>query len=92
MTPSCQARRYSDQMHCAKCRLAWDVNDPDPPLCGQQVATRDMQERLENSTGFVSALAPVNPLLTRPVAKPDYEGIRKRTSTRFSKTLAYLAK
>lgn len=29
----CQARQYSDQMVCAKCDLAWDVNDPEPPKC-----------------------------------------------------------
>ena len=58
MTNSCQATRQSDEMVCPKCRLRWDVSDPEPPLCGLQVATRDMQERLENSTGFVSALAP----------------------------------
>lgn len=88
----CQAARQSDEMVCAKCRLRWDVNDPEPPLCGQHVATRDLSERLENSVGYVSALAPFNPLLVRPAAKLDYERIRKRTSARFSKTLAYLAK
>jgi hypothetical protein len=54
----CHATRQSDEMVCYKCRLRWDVNDPDPPRCKLTVATRDMQERLENSTGFVSALAP----------------------------------
>lgn len=29
----CQARRYSDQMLCGTCGLAWDVNDPEPPAC-----------------------------------------------------------
>lgn len=29
----CLARQYSDQMMCAECGLAWDVNDPDPPSC-----------------------------------------------------------
>lgn len=29
----CGARRYSDQMQCGKCGLAWDVNDDDPPEC-----------------------------------------------------------
>jgi hypothetical protein len=58
VTPPCAIRREQDQYACAKCRLRWDVNDPEPPLCGLRVATRDLQERLENSTGFVSALAP----------------------------------
>ncbi len=29
----CRARRESDQLVCRQCRLAWDVNDPDPPAC-----------------------------------------------------------
>lgn len=59
MTQPCAIRREQDQYACAKCRLRWDVSDPEPPLCGQQVATRDMSERLENSIGYVSALAPL---------------------------------
>jgi len=55
---SCHATRQSDEMVCAKCRLRWDVSDPEPPLCGRLVATRSQTERLENSVGFVSALAP----------------------------------
>ena len=30
---TCQARQYSDQMQCARCGLAWDVKDPEPPKC-----------------------------------------------------------
>lgn len=30
---TCKARQYSDTMHCAKCNLQWDVNDPMPPAC-----------------------------------------------------------
>lgn len=33
MKHGCSARRYSDQMSCSKCGLAWDVNDPEPPEC-----------------------------------------------------------
>ncbi len=29
----CKARQYSDQMQCARCGLAWDVNDSDRPAC-----------------------------------------------------------
>lgn len=29
----CQARQYSDEMHCAKCDLRWDTNDVQPPAC-----------------------------------------------------------
>lgn len=31
----CDARQYSDQMSCARCGTAWDVNDPEPPKCGR---------------------------------------------------------
>lgn len=30
---SCEARQYSDQMHCKRCDLTWDMNDYDPPEC-----------------------------------------------------------
>ncbi len=30
----CQAKIYGgDQMHCQRCDLTWDINDPYPPLC-----------------------------------------------------------
>lgn len=29
---NCNARQYSDQMLC-RCGLAWDMNDPEPPVC-----------------------------------------------------------
>lgn len=32
---TCDARQYSDQMQCS-CGLAWDVNDPEPPMCGKK--------------------------------------------------------
>jgi len=31
---TCRAVQHSDQMCCGKCGLAWDVNDPEPPECG----------------------------------------------------------
>lgn len=31
----CKAIQYSDEMHCAKCNLRWDTNDPEPPPCKQ---------------------------------------------------------
>lgn len=37
---TCKARQYSDQMVCNKCHVAWDVNDPEPPECGQSKANR----------------------------------------------------
>jgi len=30
---TCRALQHSDQMVCGRCRLQWDVNDPDPPKC-----------------------------------------------------------
>ena len=68
---SCQARQYSDEMHCARCRLRWDVNDPSPPACQPHVltvpsvplapravtvATRSRNEHLDNAVGYVSGL------------------------------------
>lgn len=38
MPVGCEARQYSDQMVCARCDLAWDVNDMDPPPCKLQQA------------------------------------------------------
>lgn len=29
----CQAYQASDTMYCARCKLQWDVNDPEPPPC-----------------------------------------------------------
>lgn len=37
-TPLCKARQYSDQMACSECGLSWDVNDPEPPICGKKTA------------------------------------------------------
>lgn len=34
---ACQARQYSDQMICAPCGLAWDMNDPEPPECHKNI-------------------------------------------------------
>lgn len=30
---SCAAIQQSDEMFCAVCRLRWDVNDREPPIC-----------------------------------------------------------
>lgn len=40
---TCAARQYSDQMHCAKCGLTWDMNDPEPPKC-VTVADRELNK------------------------------------------------
>jgi len=44
---SCQARQYSDQMHCAKCGLTWDVNDPDAPACVEDPRSEFEEKFLE---------------------------------------------
>lgn len=30
---NCKAYQCGDQMHCGRCGLQWDVNDPDRPDC-----------------------------------------------------------
>ena len=51
----CRARQYSDQMICGKCALVWDVNDPDPPVCGEETPLAspayELLARLELSDG-----------------------------------------
>lgn len=37
----CEARQYSDQMHCGRCGLQWDMNDDDPPECAQIRRAKD---------------------------------------------------
>lgn len=36
---TCHATQQSDEMHCAKCRLRWDVNDQDRPACAPRTAS-----------------------------------------------------
>lgn len=31
----CNSRQHSEQIHCKRCNLTWDVNDPQPPKCGE---------------------------------------------------------
>lgn len=31
--PSCEAKRYGNDMHCGRCALTWSVRDPEPPQC-----------------------------------------------------------
>lgn len=56
---NCHARQYSDEMHCILCRLRWDVNDPEPPMCGKLVPPT-----VPEKEPFVSGL-PVDPLIFR---------------------------
>lgn len=55
MTGVCVARRIgTDQMQCARCRLAWDLDDPEPPVCGKTLHAVDVP------AGFISGLAGVD--------------------------------
>lgn len=36
----CRARQNSDQMYCHVCALTADMNDPEPPPCGLNKATK----------------------------------------------------
>lgn len=50
---TCQAlpdRHEPGAMHCAACRLRWDVSDPEPLVCPASVDVRPVR--------YVSALAP----------------------------------
>ena len=50
---SCQAVRYSDEMYCAKCNLRWDVNDPEPPKCRDEVVqTGDLNSMPQSGCHF----------------------------------------
>lgn len=44
---TCYARQFSDHMVCAKCDLAWDVNDCDPPSCKRCAATDECAKTVE---------------------------------------------
>lgn len=39
MNERCQARREHDEMHCPRCRLRWDTNDPDRPACSPKTGS-----------------------------------------------------
>lgn len=63
----CQARQYSDQMYCPKCRITWDVSDPDPPECPGRMAREAAKLLREN-------LVPPNVVKT----KQDAQELTKR--------------
>jgi hypothetical protein len=64
METPCAARHTgSDQMHCAVCRLIWDVNDEDAArMCPRGVREVErpvpVRVRTRKRVGFISALAP----------------------------------
>lgn len=39
MPDTCHALRCQDEMHCPRCRLRWDVNDPERPECAPRTAS-----------------------------------------------------
>lgn len=45
----CKAYQVSDQMTCPSCRLTWDVNDPEPPMCrlGEEPESLVAQDAVE---------------------------------------------
>lgn len=51
----CEAVQYSDQMHCARCGIQYDVNDQDPPECfgdytnGPKAAPRSLAPKPDES-------------------------------------------
>lgn len=56
---NCKASQHSDQMICSACGLVWDINDPEPPECITQPATRlpGLQPTVEHSTTNQGATA-----------------------------------
>lgn len=43
----CDKRRVADEYYCARCRIRWDVNDPEPPPCeAEQPAPATLTDRL----------------------------------------------
>lgn len=45
----CEARQYSDQMHCGRCGLQWDMNDDDPPECPLVISTPQVEQNVPKS-------------------------------------------
>lgn len=45
-------------MRCAACRLVWDTNDPEPPVCGRERAAlaRDGADQVVKTLPFKSGL------------------------------------
>lgn len=71
---TCAARQYSDQMHCGKCGLTWDMNDPEPPRC-VTVADKELSK-------CYTALRSIKRRVTAEVIEPlrgvlNYRGGRK---------------
>lgn len=42
----CEALQYSDSVHCKRCNLTWDINNPEPPNCmtGKELFDRQRKE------------------------------------------------
>ena len=48
-TTKCAAKQWSDQMNCVECGLLWDMNDPEPPLCGKKLAKESLKHLHKSS-------------------------------------------
>ena len=49
---NCYVVQHSDQMHCHKCKLTWDMNDQYPPECeGNNVKVGDSVKWLGRKVG-----------------------------------------
>jgi len=68
----CEAVQYSDQMKCARCGLAYDVNDPDPPDCKPQTFA-EFEEKVVDS--MVKAYGLPREVITTP--QPEQNGPSK---------------
>jgi hypothetical protein len=69
---TCQARRYSDQMHCGRCGLTWDINDPEPPTCateGQHRASGPLRGSFDERI----SIQKIRDLLNDPPSAKKYE-------------------
>lgn len=62
----CKAIQYSDMMHCADCRLAWDVNDPEPPPCDPKKEDPPENRRLRDVKSWRKRMRALRP--SRPKA------------------------
>lgn len=52
----CEARQVSDQMHCERCGLTWDVNDRDEPGCNERVIARIQVDRYRRANTALEAM------------------------------------
>lgn len=49
---ACAARQHSDQVQCPRCNHTWDVNDPNPPECRDQIRVREISRAAHGGCNF----------------------------------------